>query len=185
MQADRLTPAQLRDLEEIYERFYQSKPLKSICLILSEEAARREAGGKHNCSGSANGKCVGSAANCKPGECHWLEGRELGRASVAADVAPPVAATFAPQGEREGPDSAAAPVRGTAAPDLVAHAAESNAPLWIAPNGTGFVHVGFTLADVRRLAEAFVSWAGEEHLTDETAWHPVIRPFLPLLKETT
>jgi len=41
------------------------------------------------------------------------------------------------------------PTRGDAAPDLVKHAADNNAPLWIAPNGTGFVHIGFTLADVR------------------------------------
>lgn len=138
--------------------------------------------------------------HCDHFDCEWTRAvpdDELGRASGETGPSPsPVTTGLPPQGEREGPGSAATPVRGTAAPDLVAHAAESNAPLWIAPNGTGFVHVGFTLADVRRLArclsELMEVVGSEANARKSISGDLAARlydcsragsPFLPLLKE--
>lgn len=165
MQADRLTPEQeaqiLRMLADMLRGVTlvttfgmpPKHPYGDIARRFHEEAARRE----------AEAKPQSAATGHYENDCE-----ELGREDSAAV---PQTQT---QGEREGPDSAAA--------------ADG---LWVGgnPDGHGvplsYSYAGFTLAEVRRLAEAFVSWAGEEHLTDETAWHPVIRPFLPLLKETT
>ena len=156
MQADRLTPAQLLRLRaDILDDVHAAIPDKmpwsgNICFKLEEtahkhrqEAARRE----------AEGKVQSAATGHYENDCE-----ELGREDSAAV---PQTQT---QGEREGPDSAAA--------------ADG---LWVGgnPDGHGvplsYSYAGFTLAEVRGvLAEA-------KHVLSAAR----LKPFLPLLKETT
>ena len=97
MQADRLTPPMLRDLAAIADDAYvvigrsgntetRSHPIAPLATALREEAARRE----------AEWKPQSAATGHYENDCE-----ELGRA--------PAQSGDHPQGEREGPDSAAAP----------------------------------------------------------------------------
>jgi len=120
---DRLTPPMLRDLADVWKRGYEY-PNLTVAEFFREEAARREAEQREPQYGDFCGghPCVGTCAGpCTPRIAEWkkrreAEAKELGRtpastgeaeSSMAASV--PVREDVDPIGEREGPESAAAP----------------------------------------------------------------------------
>ena len=178
----KMEPWMLRDLADLWVRLWSDHGLLSWDRFLNEEAARREAEAakpKRNCALTFSGCC--SPVECEQaGHCIQRElrgGKELGRAPAGARNAEPAGAN--PNGEREGPDSAAAAM--PFYPDMLMR--------WemrpVGSDETRREHrlevTGFTLADVRRLAE----WVRVTSPHFNFGVLPeALKPFLPLLKET-